>query len=243
MLDRRPGPARGNCGSRSLHRVDHRDRVGVGLALDRQHDRAVVVEPARDLVVLDAVDDVGDLVELDRRAVAIGHHDVPVVRRPAASRPVASSVTFCSGAGQRADRRVGIGLGEDACGCRRARCCAPPPPPDRPGRARRISARRRPAPARRREAAKSAAPARSRPYSSTVDSGSVGEFRLMNSTGKSPGLTLRKHGGVVISIGSRRCATVERGLHVERGAVDVAVEVELDDDLGLAERRRRRHRR
>ena len=29
----------------------------------------------------------------------------------------------------------------------------------------------------------------------------------MNSTGKSPGLTLRKDGGVVISIGSRRCAT------------------------------------
>ena len=30
----------------------------------------------------------------------------------------------------------------------------------------------------------------------------------MNRTGKSPGLTLRKHGGVVISTGSRRCATV-----------------------------------
>src|SRR4029078_5158172 len=28
----------------------------------------------------------------------------------------------------------------------------------------------------------------------------------MNSTGKSPGLTLRKNGGVVISTGSRRCA-------------------------------------
>ena len=45
------------------------------------------------------------------------------------------------------------------------------------------------------------------PYSSTVDIGSVGEFRLMNRTGKSPGLTLRKNGGVVISTGSRRCAT------------------------------------
>ncbi len=52
----------------------------------------------------------------------------------------------------------------------------------------------------------------------------------MNSTGKSPGFTLRKLGGVVISTGSRRCAMVERGLHVERGAVDVAVEVELDGD-------------
>ena len=43
---------------------------------------------------------------------------------------------------------------------------------------------------------------------STVDSGSVSEFRLMNRIGKSPGLTLRKNGGVVISTGSRRCATV-----------------------------------
>ena len=59
-----------------LDRVDDRHRVGVGLALDREHDRAVVVEPARDLVVLDAVDDVGDLVELDRRAVAIGDDDL-----------------------------------------------------------------------------------------------------------------------------------------------------------------------
>src|SRR3954452_10542863 len=45
------------------------------------------------------------------------------------------------------------------------------------------------------------------PYSSTVDIGSVGELRLMNRTGESPGLTLRKNGGVVISTGSRRCAT------------------------------------
>src|SRR5512147_2903833 len=40
-----------------------------------------------------------------------------------------------------------------------------------------------------------------------VDIGSVSEIRLMNSTGKSAGLTLRNDGGVVISIGRRRCAT------------------------------------
>ena len=39
---------------------------------------APVVEPARDLVVLDAVDDAGDFLELDRRAVAVGHHDLAV---------------------------------------------------------------------------------------------------------------------------------------------------------------------
>ena len=46
------------------------------------------------------------------------------------------------------------------------------------------------------------------PYSCTVDSGSVDELSAMNSTGKSDGLTLRKLGGVVISIGSRRWAIV-----------------------------------
>src|SRR5258707_277562 len=45
------------------------------------------------------------------------------------------------------------------------------------------------------------------PYSSTVDIGKVGEFRLIKRTGWSPGLTFRNEGGVVISIGSRRCAT------------------------------------
>ena len=53
-------PGRGTAAARALTGVDHLDRVGVRLPLDRQHDRAVVVEPARDLVVFDAVDDVGD---------------------------------------------------------------------------------------------------------------------------------------------------------------------------------------
>src|SRR3981189_3208545 len=46
------------------------------------------------------------------------------------------------------------------------------------------------------------------PYSLTVDSGSVAEPRETNSTGKSAGFTLRKLGGIVISIGNRRCAMV-----------------------------------
>src|SRR5436190_13622443 len=45
------------------------------------------------------------------------------------------------------------------------------------------------------------------PYSLTAESGSVGEIRLIYRIGKSPGLTFRKLGGVVISIGKRRCAT------------------------------------
>src|SRR5207302_1141486 len=46
------------------------------------------------------------------------------------------------------------------------------------------------------------------PYSSTTDNGSVGEIKLMYMIGKSPGFTLRKLGGVVISTGSLRAATV-----------------------------------
>ena len=57
----RAAPARAYAGSLVAHAIDHRDRIGVGLALDREHDRALVVEPAGDLVVLDAVDDARDL--------------------------------------------------------------------------------------------------------------------------------------------------------------------------------------
>src|SRR3982750_1922008 len=46
------------------------------------------------------------------------------------------------------------------------------------------------------------------PYSLTADSGSVAEPSETNSTGKSAGFTLRKLGGIVISIGNRRCAIV-----------------------------------
>ena len=63
------------------HRIDHRHGVGVRLLLDREHDRPLAVQPGRDLVVLDAFVDFRDLVELDRRAVAPGHHDLAVVGR------------------------------------------------------------------------------------------------------------------------------------------------------------------
>ena len=54
----------------------------------------------------------------------------------------------------------------------------------------------------------SACPMAMSPYSLTVESGSVAELSAMNSTGKSAGFTLRKLGGIVISIGNRRCAIV-----------------------------------
>ena len=61
-------------------RVHHLDGVGAGLALDGEDDRPVVVVPARDLVVLHAVDDAPELLEADRRAVAVGDDERPVGR-------------------------------------------------------------------------------------------------------------------------------------------------------------------
>ncbi len=54
----------------------------------------------------------------------------------------------------------------------------------------------------------SACPMVMSPYSLTADSGSVVDPSETNRTGKSAGLTFRKLGGMVISIGSRRCAMV-----------------------------------
>ena len=54
----------------------------------------------------------------------------------------------------------------------------------------------------------SACPMVMSPYSLTADSGSVSEPSEMNRTAKSDGFTFRKLGGIVISIGSRRCAMV-----------------------------------
>src|SRR5258705_5223030 len=46
------------------------------------------------------------------------------------------------------------------------------------------------------------------PYSSTTDNGKVAETKLIYMTGKSPGLTFRKLGGMVISTGNFFAATV-----------------------------------
>src|ERR1700754_1724513 len=54
----------------------------------------------------------------------------------------------------------------------------------------------------------SACPMVMSPYSLTADNGSVADPSATNRTGKSAGFTFRKLGGIVISIGSRRCAMV-----------------------------------
>ena len=65
-------------GQKVLDGVDHLDGVGAGLALDGQDDGRPVVEPGGDLVVLDAVDDLAQILQAHRRAVAVGHDERPV---------------------------------------------------------------------------------------------------------------------------------------------------------------------
>ena len=72
------GNARCSRGSSRWMRCDGLDHVGAGLALDVDDDRRIAVVPAADLVVLQAVDDLGDVLEQHRRAVAVGDDDVAI---------------------------------------------------------------------------------------------------------------------------------------------------------------------
>ena len=66
------GMARCSRGSSALDALDRFDDVGAGLALDVDDDGRRALIPAADLVVLQPVDDVGDVAQQHRRAVAIG---------------------------------------------------------------------------------------------------------------------------------------------------------------------------
>ena len=130
--------------------LGHLDRVGARLLLDGQNDAAHAVVPARDFVVLHVVDDIAELFQADRNAVAVRHDQRPVCRRVRSigpfdimvnawlspfSLPVGRLVLACC------DRVLHV-VDADAA---RGELDRDPPAP-----ARRISARRKPAPAKRR---------------------------------------------------------------------------------------------
>ena len=188
------------------HRVDHLDRVGVRLLLDRENDGAGVVVPGGDPVVFDAVDDAGDLVELDRRAIAVSDDDVAVFGG-VGDRAGREQGDVLALAGDRSDRSAGIGLARrrsrisferDVARRRRDRIDL--------DAHRKASARRTQRPARRPDSCEKVGARTVSAYSFSVESGSVSDRKLTKMTAKSPGLTFRKDGGVVISTGSRRAA-------------------------------------
>ena len=94
-----------------LDPTDGLDDVGAGLALDRQNDRPLLVEPGGNQLVLSRADGVADIADADRRPVAIGDDQVVVfvgleqlivgIERVGLARAV-----------ERAFRKVDIGLAE-----------------------------------------------------------------------------------------------------------------------------------
>ena len=64
-----------------LDLVDHIDRVGIRLTIDRDLDRSGVAEPGGVLIVFDAVDGDPDIAQADRLPVVDRDHDVRIVRR------------------------------------------------------------------------------------------------------------------------------------------------------------------
>ena len=75
-----------------LHPLDGLDHVGAGLALDVDDDGRRALVPGADLGVLQAVDDLGDVAQQHRRAVAIGHDQRSVGTRRRSSWSLAAMV-------------------------------------------------------------------------------------------------------------------------------------------------------
>src|ERR1700674_1887523 len=103
---------------RSLEHRHHRfdllyglDDVGAGLALDRQEDRPLLVEPGGNQLVLTRADGLGDIPDAARRAIAIGDDQIGVVFRME-QLIVGIERVGLARAVERAFRKVDIGLAE-----------------------------------------------------------------------------------------------------------------------------------
>src|ERR1700681_959725 len=103
---------------RSLEHRHHRfdllyglDDVGAGLALDRQEDRRLLVEPGGNQLVLSRADGLADIAYADRRAIAIGDDQIGVVFRME-QLIVGIERVGLARAVERAFRKVDIGLAE-----------------------------------------------------------------------------------------------------------------------------------
>ena len=222
-------------------RVNNLDRVGVGLAEHRQHDGAVLVVPCLELVIDDAVDHIGDFAEPDGRAVAEGHDH----------RPIALGVLDLAGRGQGHVARVAAQAADGGGRVRRN--------DGRPDVVQRQAAR-----GRKVRVGLDA----NGVFLLTEDQHLRNARNLRNLLGenllgvfvghrqrqqrrgerqRNDGRVGRVHLAEARGSGQFRWQAAQGGgdlrLHVEGGAVDVAVKVELHDDVGVAVRRARRHQR
>ena len=68
-------------GQKAPDAIHHLNRVGAGLALDGEHDGAVVVHPGPDLVVFHVVQNFAQFLQTHRIAVAVSDDHAPVLGR------------------------------------------------------------------------------------------------------------------------------------------------------------------
>ena len=224
-----------------LHPVDHLDGVGVGLAVDGEQDGAGAVEPARDLVVLDAVDRGGDVGDAHRRAVLERHdHRHVVGRLVERAGGVEDGVLARIGDGAERLGRVGVDDGGLQLVQRQA---AHRELVEVGAHAHGVFLRAED------QHLGDAGQGRDARQDGAVGEGvDVGQPHLRGLERQEQD---REVGGVDLAEAGRRRQLDRQAahggrdlrLHVERGAVDVTVEVELQDDRGVSERRGRGHRR
>ncbi len=220
----------------ALHRIDD---VGAGLTEnDRENDGAAVGK-ALIADVLDRVQDIGDVAETDRGAIAVGNNERRIIGGPGCL-IVGIDLQVPFAVFDRAFRTIGIG------GSKRRAHVLKPDAIFGQGVRVELDAHRGQGTAEN---------------INLTDAIELGEPLLEDIAGEIIHLTarlgLRRHGedkdrrigGIDLAIGridrqvrwqiGARC--VDRRLDVARGAVDVAADVELDDDAGLSEVACRRH--
>ena len=93
------------------HPVHHIDRIGVGLAQNREDQRPLAVAPGGDALVLHAVHHLGHLVQADGRLGAAADHEVAEGRR-VLRLVVGAERELLPLPLEQPDRRVGVGLGD-----------------------------------------------------------------------------------------------------------------------------------
>jgi hypothetical protein len=223
-----------------LNGVDDVDRVCVGLTINRKIDRTRIVVPAGDALVLDAIFDDRNVSQLDWRTVAPGDDQILILLRVGLLRA-------------HVDGQVLLGAGDNPEWRVRSRLCNyliyfSQRNAARGNRLRINANAQRVFLAAENVDLRDAADLRNLLADHRL--GVLVDQRERQSVGQQReeqhGRVRRvhlaearrhRHLGRQVSLCDRK-----RGLHIERGGIDVAIKIELDRDLGRAGRARRSHR-
>jgi hypothetical protein len=216
-----------------LHGFDH---VSAGLTLHVDYDRRLPTIPGANFGILQPIDYIGDIADLNRRAVAKGNHDVPV-RRGGCNLIIGRNGVGLVGAVERAfgsgdvranDRRAQI-FQCNSVGCepRKVRLdtdCGPDSALDRNSSHARYLRE-----ARRHDGVGHVA-------QGTQIDGLRSQRQRDDRSVRRIDLRIKRRVGQAARQGRGR--GVDRRLHILSGGVDIAIEIELQRDLADAERAR-----